>query len=544
MSTVLPTTPTPSATENDPASVTRIAIIGCGPRGMYCLETLSRAIKSAGPKQRFEITVYEPSDHPGAGNVYDPTQPKHLRMNFASRYVDAWRIHRDQRSTGPSLLDWIRSTGRATAEPDAFLPRAVVGEYLQFCFRRIWDSIARLASANIDKRRVDSIEPVSGRWIVICGNDRQVFDEVVVTVGHEGFRSGNLQADVDVFPVDANLNLDSIAPDSAIRIHGFGLTAIDATLTLTQGRGGIFDQRRPIPHYHRAGYEPKHIELVSRSGRPMLAKPSGRIEPIDQGFWEPFRERLQDVAPLHGAIRFRQDIWNVVTDAADALLHHYRGDEAAGSTSDWFRGWCRYTMDGTEARRAMMQSYAVAMGYRPLDKPAVLGEAWRQLYPQMVDLISYGGLERESYPCYQRVATEMERIAFGPSAINLGCMLSLMRAGLIWQRCGSPLYPNLEVKRPQLEVNAVIAGPTQLRSDGPLQRLLDAGMLQRCVNSGGIQVDRCGRPISADGDAIRGLAVFGRMTEGWVIGNDTLNRTLHPSMERWADALEPIQKGV
>ncbi len=40
--------------------------------------------------------------------------------------------------------------------------------------------------------------------------------------------------------------------------------------------------------------------------------------------------------------------------------------------------------------------------------------------------------------------------------------------------------------------------------------------------------------VGAGGRPSRGLAAIGRPTEDWVIGNDTLNRALHPHAEIWA----------
>lgn len=529
MSIALNLTAEHSNSYDDKFECRRIAIVGCGPRGMQCLETLDRVIRSSPRATCYEIVVYEATRTPGAGNVYAPHQPNFLRMNFASRHIDAYKFSADQTPSGRSLLDWLRKTRRAVAEPNAFLPRRVVGEYLSDCFRQIWSSLSQVATLRYVNRHVDSIRLDQNHWSVIANGDEQSFDEVVVTVGHEGFRSGGEKSALGVYPVETSLTVESVPPESIATLLGFGLTAIDAILALTEGRGGTFDNTRPLRRYIPSGLEPLRIEMLSRSGRPMLAKPSERLEPIAQAFWHPFQQRLRDLASRHGVLHFRRDIWPIVTSAADARLIE-SGAASRADTSGWFRCWQRYRMDGVSARRAMMQSLAVAMGYRPLDEPAALGEAWRQLYGELVPLISFGGLTADSYPCFRRTAVEMERIAFGPPAENVERILSLMRAGLVWPQ-------PTRVSDPSIKINAVIAGPTDICTEGPLRSLLDQGQIRRCALSGGIQVDPQGRPMDENGVPRTGLAIFGRMTEGWVIGNDTLNRTLHTGIERWANSL-------
>jgi len=189
-------------------------------------------------------------------------------------------------------------------------------------------------------------------------------------------------------------------------------------------------------------------------------------------------------------------------------------------------------MDVASARRAMLQSFAVATGRRPIDIPYALGQAWRQLYPMIVRVVGDGGLQAEQWSCYQRFAAEMERIAFGPPAENVGRLLALMRSHIV--SCGPELPSDISFDH---RVDAVLAAPHQWKADGPVGQLVTDGILQRDSVSGAIRVDRCGRPLKPGGGQVEGLAIFGRSTEGWIIGNDTLSRTLHPHIPRWADSI-------
>jgi len=104
----------------------------------------------------------------------------------------------------------------------------------------------------------------------------------------------------------------------------------------------------------------------------------------------------------------------------------------------------------------------------------------------------------------------------------------LIRAKLV--RIG---YQSNAIRTYDAAIDAVIAGPHEHADSGPLAGLIASGVIAVDEVSGAVKVDEAGRPF---GDAI-GLAVFGRATEGWVVGNDTLSRTLHCHIQRWANQL-------
>src|SRR5688500_13707454 len=84
-----------------------IAIVGVGPKGLYCFERLSAHARATGRPLR--VDLFEPSGEPGAGAVYRSGQPDWLRMNFADSQIDAWPegdaavpVHRRE-----SYLEWL-----------------------------------------------------------------------------------------------------------------------------------------------------------------------------------------------------------------------------------------------------------------------------------------------------------------------------------------------------------------------------------------------------------------------------------------------------
>lgn len=260
----------------------------------------------------------------------------------------------------------------------------------------------------------------------------------------------------------------------------------------------------------------------------MLAKPTANLEPIEESFWQPYRDRLQRLEARHGRLLWHADVFNVVADATAALLRANGQSSVTSHASRlWYQSWCRGRMDAVTARRTLLQSYGVACGVRRIDIPVALGLAWRTLYPELVHLISYGGLDRSQWRSFRQTALEMERIAFGPPAESVGKLLSLMRSGRL--RIDAD---HREDRSIDFVINAVIAGPHEAKPGGPIAKLIDAGVIVVDETTGAVKVDRSGEVTGA-----KGLAVFGRATEGWVLGNDTLNRRMHPQIERWAAAV-------
>ncbi|KLU05970.1 hypothetical protein RISK_001821 [Rhodopirellula islandica] len=524
------------ASANQSNAPVRLAIVGCGPRGLQCLDALFRKL-SSDELARIEITVFEPSTFPGAGCIYNPKQPRMLRMNFASQHIDFWKVDSNQPTPrSGSLIGWLDRNYPEYAASDQFVPRAVVGEYLHECFESVCRRLRRWTKLTVVRRRVKSIRSVTDStsgsgWLLWDGEDESSFDRVVLTTGHEGLRGSGTVPSSDretfVFPVETQLSIERVPADCDVWLRGFGLTAIDAIMMLTEGRDGRFEPNDTLPNYVRSGMEPHQIAVHCRSGRPMLAKPTAKVEPITEVFWDPYRARLRECESQHGKLKFHHDIWRILCEAAAGSMVHSGISVTPRDVEEWFRGWSRYKMDEAAARRAMLQSYGVATGSRTIDIPFALGDAWRRLYPQIVKSVSFGGLADKQYKAFQQVAKEMERIAFGPPAESVAKLLRLMREGLV-KLSDQSVAPDGAVV-----VNAVIASPSQADETGPLSQLILRGDVEVDSLTQAIRVSESGHVLGRR----KGLAVFGRATEGWIVGNDTLSRTLHSQIQNWADTV-------
>ena len=543
--------------------VHRIAVIGCGPRGLQCLEAISRRLTDR-QLANLEVTIFDNAPVPGAGRVYDPDQPDVLRMNYASQHIDFWK--HPGASTTPhatSLIGWLKKHYPQYAITDSYIPRGVVGRYLNDCYGRVTDRLQSCRRLELVANQVIGIHHHFDRWSLSLQRaepsepqtgptkagpsqpsppktgptetgptETGPFDTVLLTTGHEGLRTSDALPDhpesAFVHPVTENLGPHVVSPNSTVLIRGFALTAIDAMLALSEGRGGEFVQRDGQWRYVDSPDQPKRIYVQSRSGRPGLAKPTEKVEPIDDHFWDTYRQQLNNKKSIHGHLRFHHDIWNVVCRSAADLLYQSGHDVTAGDVKDWFRGWSRYTMDRETVLRTLKDSYAVSTGQSPIDIPYAIARAWQNLYNEITDLVSYGGLAKGQFKIFQSSASEMERIAFGPPARSVLRIIALIESGLV-VTCNQQEFESVDDPIDAVR-DAVIAAPGQYRAGGPIWNLVDQDLVKRDPVTGGIMIDPMGRPI----DAPEGIHIFGRSTEGWIVGNDTLSRTLHDHIERWA----------
>ena len=501
-----------------------IAVVGAGPKGTYALDCLARALEAEHTHRGLDVHIFEPHPHPGAGPVYDLGQPRFLRLNYANDQVDMW----SSPAWGPSLLCWLQRHHPDLADPRDSAPRAVVGEYLHAGFRRIIARLSRHATVRLHPTTVDEMRRSGGRWILHPrGVEPVTADSVLVATGHDSRAAAATGLEgpgyVDsVYPIEAGL--DGVAPGAVVAIRGLGLTAIDAVLALTEGRGGRFDfEAGPIPRYRPSGDEPGLIIPYSRTGLLMTPKP-----------WQPPTVPIDTASTLVERCASAIENDPEPVDGLAAFLHEVATDLLREAGSD--------LTDHTPPDAA--SAVLAAHGRGPLSRDAAVGAAWRQAYPAVVAAVAERRFDGH-WESFAELARRMERLAFGPPAPNAARFVSLVEAGLVDLSVAcDPLVERIDAgfclssgdveRRAHTLVNAVIAPPgVGDRPSALFAGLLRDGHVRRLDASGGVDVTADAAAIGADGFRTPGLAVIGRMTDGATLGNDTLSRSLHDFPERW-----------
>ena len=129
----------------------RIAIVGLGPWGVCALErVVTTARQELPPAVDVAVHVIEPGT-PGSG-VYDVTQPDYLLLNNPCGELSLYpfETESDQPYYGVGLYEWAVERGYRWVgdrcvidrmgqpiEPHHFLPRRLMGEYLQWFYRAL-----------------------------------------------------------------------------------------------------------------------------------------------------------------------------------------------------------------------------------------------------------------------------------------------------------------------------------------------------------------------------------------------------------------------
>jgi diaminopimelate decarboxylase len=501
-------------------SDTEIAIVGCGPKGLYALDSLCEAARGR-PQHRFNVHIFEPSVRPGAGPIYDPCQPEVLLMNFPAGLINAWTGGR-----GPSFLEWAARSPKPVDAGD-YVPRAHVGQYLFWSFERVVAQAPSNVRLIRHKTRVSAVNRNGDRWHISPQN--VTVDHVLITTGHQdGFRHSETETRDHIpspFPIDQRLTQTAVPPASTVRCKGFALTFIDTMLALTEGRGGVFTLSATGYTYASTGHEPRRIAPFSRSGRPMRAKVEAALftQPQDDAFWADRRAELSQILSTPNAT-FTHHLWPAFLSFADRVLGNFSGTSAA-----FFTHRTKTTFIPDEIRQDLRIGYDIAMGRRAQDSAWALAEVWRRCYPQLINWISHRELGTDDAHHFRQIAAEMERLAFGPPAQNIGKLITLEQAGIVSFEHGSGDAVA------DVTINATIppAGSAELAV--PLDGLLRDGFLS-IGTMGCVRVDNDAHALTSDCLTL-GLSVIGRATEGCVLGNDTLSRGLHDLPENWAAAV-------
>lgn len=492
----------------------RVGIVGGGPKAMYCLDALCEALRDQ-PLGRVEISVFEPEEAPGAGRVYGKVHPDYLLMNFAAENIDAW--HPKARRSRGAFLDWAKNHAPAHADGHGYAPRRVVGAYLADCFEQICQEAPACVTIRHVRSFVTRVQRGGGGWVIESSDGSETVQELLVATGHQDWwGTGRRSA---VFPVQDQLSPDRYPAGGTVALKGFGLTAIDAVLALTVGRGGSFAVAGEQLSYVRSGREPGRVVLISRSGRPMLAKPDMRAIELPAGFDAVSAALSCRIAGCARLSDVRRQLLEPLLDAVDAALGH-----AGGEGAKWFDAWTTWAPHHGDVAHLLHQSWRRATGAEPLGIPEVFGLLWRQVYAGIVTLVSHGGIAPREWPRFADFAREMERIAFGPPALNVRRLVALENTGLLtFKRAdGHDRY----------DADATIPPPTRRDPDGLISALLTAESVDLTL-AGTVAVAADGAAISK-GQPIPALSFIGRITEGCVLGNDTLSRKLHDTPERWA----------
>jgi len=442
------------------------------------------------PGVNIAVHVIEPGT-PGSG-VYDVTQPDYLLLNNPCGELSLYPFETelDQPCYGVGLYGWavargyrwvgercvIDSSG-APIEPHHFLPRRLMGEYLQWFYRELCAGAPTgVHIVHHPTAAVDLIERHDGSEEVHLANGGTVVaDHVIVTSGHTANQGREDGARVlEPYPVGTYVN--SLPTDSTVAIAGMGLVAIDVVTALTIGRGGEFVEDGGGLRYRPSGREPR-VQLFCRSGLPFTGK---SITGMDRSqVYKPLictDEALDQLSGrAHGrrmAVDVRSQLLPLLFAEMSARYYAQVAFQAAGSSraagaavrdqlgAAWAAGRFDEELSRLASRYGSFDAKALFFGRQPtygcsddyeqfvyqsladdLREAEVPGgaspvksaaEVFRIFRDRTRTVVEQGGLSLDSYLDFNAdICSRIHRLVAGPPALRNRQFMALMDAGVV-----------------------------------------------------------------------------------------------------------------
>ena len=468
-----------------------LAIVGVGPKGLYCLERLLAEVNAHPLRRPLQIHLFNRSTYFGASPIYDPEQPEYILVNVSVGEIDLWTATDPPivAGRGLSFVDWYQETVQPDSPltGDEYLSRAVVGRYLMDGFRRLLSSLPPGVSVSCHVGEVMDIraqgrsyqvkfaaeggpteEIRSDKILLATGHSRTV--PSVTEIHYQAFAGRHRGVSFIPFVYPVVKTMGAIPAGARVAMNGVGLTFIDAVLELTEGRGGRFARSADRSlSYTASGEEPLSIIPFCRSGLPMAPKANdlpALMRPLTF-FTAKALDELRSNR-VGEKLDLERDLWPLFE--VEMELHYYRvvmGASEARSELDACGGDAR-------AMRQFIDSYLQAnpsqarFDYQQALDPAGdrrfnsgkeftsfverymgqeiararLGQGgcgvkaaidiWYEVRKELGSVLKFGGLTPESHrKLIEYYFPRFKRIVFGPPIINIEKLLALVRAGLL-----------------------------------------------------------------------------------------------------------------
>ena len=475
--------------------VQSICIVGTGFRGLGVFERIYAYAKKNRSTKPIQVHLIDPTtDGP---EQYNTRLPDYLLLNIVcgqvSLFPDAVSVPGCPPTTGPSLYEWVRErrlrltedgftigdTGRDINYGD-FLPRRLLGEYLLW-FREVIKKEAGLLFEIFEhKAKATNIAKDAYRYAIQLSNSEVIIsDYLFITVGQIsepilssfGYKSKTKYISQ---PYPLPEQLETVKAEERIAICGLGLTAFDAILTLTIGRGGKIVVKNGVENYIPSGKEPQ-IVAFSRSGLPFFSRPSLgaplKYEPIvfNQSAIDGLRNKVgmkldydRDILPLiftemrvayHRAKYGRDYGWEKTqklhtdfryafqTGNLEKLLNELDShDSFVFSHKDYYfefydtsaMGFADSTSYENWIRRWLENDLKESRSGTPLSPIKAALEVLREFRDIIRYAVDFGGLTNESAERFFSFHSEtLNRIGVGPQKEHTAIVLALMKAGIL-----------------------------------------------------------------------------------------------------------------
>jgi hypothetical protein len=555
----------------------QVGIIGFGPKGLYALASLVNNLKNYSSNKPAFIHIFNSHRFFAAGPNYSPDQPEYLLINYSIDHISAWKEEEMVDSQKLRFLDWIAHYNATENLPNQgdFASRALVGLYLQDTLRIVLENLPSNVSVlgfncEITGCQIDADQRIRLQLDQMAFHPVVSYSSVILTTGHSfpiastsGLESNPFFID-HIYPTQNWLGF--ISNYDKIAVSGLGLTAFDAILALTEGKGGEFIDENGSMSYVPSGREPSEIHAFSRSGLPMIPR---------TGYFSNGTEKLESfnsstinlLKKKHGAINFEFDILPLIRNEMETAWYESlvkRGPKPG----EWFSLFCFqkfinplseecfYSGDKYQIEMEnLLQSYVDDISQDPEHSLLVrVTEVWRKLPPFLTECYNFGGFSPKSKSQFENIYLgRFNQISFGPPLISMRKILCLTKQGIIKFQLGrSPKIESIDdnkffisssengqsITADYLIQARIPKNQFPLKNSSLYEDLYKRGLAcqgnSRQIQSNCPLINYNGQLIARNGLAVPQITLYGTPTEGITLDNDSLSRIRNDFGSPWA----------
>lgn len=595
------------------SAVHKVAIIGGGPKGLYAFERLSAQFKVSPPPEKVMIHIYNRSTFFGAGEIYRTDQPTFLITNTPIGEINMWTEDDPPPviSNPLSLTKWLYLKESTKLSEDEYIDRATVGRYLTNGFELIASNLPDNVYGKYIIGEVTDLDKDGEKYALTVKTDNggthqsvERYHHVLLATGHpinrlseqddsiQIFSDKHEEAEFIPFIYPTDYTLQHIIPDSSIGIKGMGLTFIDAVLSLTEGKGGVFKRNyNEKLVYYLSGYEPRVIYPFSRSGLPMI--------PRKPSFWNTtplkfFTRQAIEEYLLDEKLDFKNQLLPLIKqdmtftfydikmkrfgfkDDLDACQTFEETEEFINEFHEFYPDAKRFDPDVflspmddkifLEAKTFNQYIYDYLTFFIKEAKKgelispwAAVTAVWRKAVPLFCELYSFGGFIPSSQQEFDSTYRGMlNRVTFGPAVESTEKLVALMEAGILhFDVAENPdlvlddksglFVLNSKLYNTRRSVHTLIDARISkvslpddrstlyesLLSRGEIS-LFQNGSDQGSYTPGSIAITPEGFVVDKRGNVNTNIVVIGTPTEGITFDNDTLSTTRNNFASKWA----------
>lgn len=555
----------------------QVGIVGFGPKGLYALASLVSQLENIASDKPALIHIFNSHRFFAAGPNYSPDQPEYFLINYSIEHISAWKEEEMGSSQKLRFLDWIAHYNATENLPNQgdFASRALVGMYLQDTLRIVLENLPSNVSVvgfncEVTGCRIDADQRVRLELDQVAFHPEVSYSSVILTTGHSFPIASTPDLESNPFFIDhiypTQNWLASISHHDKVAVSGLGLTAVDAILALTEGKGGEFIDENGSMSYSPSGCEPSEIYAFSRSGLPMISRTSYFSNATEKP--ESFNSStINLLKKKHGTINFEFDILPLIRNEMEAVWYESlvkRGPRPG----EWFSLFCfqkfmnplseecfncgeKYQIEMAN----LLQSYVDEISQDPEHSPLVRAtEVWRKLLPLVTECYNFGGFSPKSKSQFENFYLgRFNQISFGPPLISMRKILCLTKQGILKFQLGrSPKIESIDdhkffISSPEngqsitadyliqarIPKNQFPFRNSSLYTDLHKRGLACQGDSHQTQSNCPLINDH-GQLIARNGLSVPQITLYGTPTEGMTLDNDSLSRTRNDFGSPWA----------